>query len=247
MELARQKILLTGGTSGIGFELTKHLYLKKNKVIVVGRNREKLEKLQEEFTHIETVEVDLSASKDVQYLIEKVQKEHKDLNILINNAGIQNTYYSRLFGTSKKDIVDIEKEIHVNLISPIQLSAGIIGIIKNNPTKAIINITSGLGYAPKMSAPVYCATKGGLSVFTRALRYHYEKLGVRVIEVFPPLTDTPMTQGRGTNKMHPRDVALKCIEMIEYGNEEIGIGSNENLMERFSIDKKSLLNEFKYY
>ena len=77
---------------------------------------------------------------------------------------------------------------------------------------------------PKKSAPVYCATKAGVHIFTKVLRYQLEKTSIKVFEVIPPLVDTEMTKDNEEKKVTPEFVAKKVIKGLKKDKYEIHIG-----------------------
>jgi uncharacterized oxidoreductase len=89
MELRNKKIVITGGTSGIGLQLVKSLS-KQNQIIVIGRNETKLAALRDEFK-VFTYQADLANLKSVELAASRLVIEHKQINLLINNAAIQYT------------------------------------------------------------------------------------------------------------------------------------------------------------
>ena len=97
-------------------------------------------------------------------------------------------------------------------------------LLLRQPESAIVNVSSGLGLVPKQSAPVYCATKAGLHIFSKALGYQLAHTGVRVMEVIPPLVDTPMTAGRGRNKLSPEQLVDEFLRGFARNQREINIG-----------------------
>ena len=92
------------------------------------------------------------------------------------------------------------------------------------PEAVIGNFSSGRALAPKLSAPVYCATKAALKSFTLGLRYQAKGLPVQVIEAVMPLVDTNMTAGRGADKIPPEAAAQALLAGLESGEDEIWIG-----------------------
>ncbi|GAB3643540.1 SDR family NAD(P)-dependent oxidoreductase [Spirosoma arcticum] len=120
-----------------------------------------------------------------------LEQHHPRLNVLINNASVQ---YNYQFDTEPDALCKVDYEIRINLIAPTKL----IALLTANQDPAIVNMSSALGFVPKASAPVYDATKAGIHIFTQALRYQLP--GVRVMEVIPPLVDTPMTAGRAVRQ-----------------------------------------------
>ncbi len=198
MNLSNNVILITGGTSGIGLELVRQFYGFGNKIIIASSHPDKLEQVKKAFPAIEICVCDLRDASSVRSLIAKCLLQYPDINVLINNAGIQ---YNYLLTEVLDGYEKIEDEIRVNLISPVQLTYGLLPILLNKAESAIINISSALAFVPKMSAPVYCATKSALHVQTQVMRYQLEHARVKVFEIIPPLVETPMTQGRGKGKI----------------------------------------------
>src|SRR6478735_2274488 len=90
MKLSNNKILITGGASGIGLGLTKRFVEEGNTVIICGRREDVLKEVVKQFPTVITHKSDLSLTAERQNLFDWIQKEHPDTNILVNNAGIQN-------------------------------------------------------------------------------------------------------------------------------------------------------------
>lgn len=97
----------------------------------------------------------------------------------------------------------IETELKTNLIAPLQLIKLMLPQLLMQPKAAIVNVSSGLGLVPKQAAPVYCGSKAGLHIATKALCWQLEATPVKVFEVIAPLVDTPMTVGRSKGKITP--------------------------------------------
>ena len=226
MKLTENTILITGGTSGIGFELVRQFYELDNKLIVISSNQSNLEKLKTQFPKINILVCDLSIILSVRQLIDKCLSEYSDINIIINNAGIQNNY---TWTEEKEGYKKIENEIRVNFTSPMQIIYGLLPILTNKPNSAIVNVSSGLAFAPKKSAPIYCATKSAIHNGTKALRYQLEDTTVKVFEIIPPLVDTAMTEGRGKGKISPKELVDEFIGNFKKDKFESNIGKTKLL------------------
>lgn len=218
-------ILLTGGTSGIGLELLRQLY-DGNKIIVTSSNQSNNDKLQKNFPKAIGVVCNLGDTISVRNLIDKCRSEFRDINILINNAGIQNNY---LLIDEKNGYEKISSEITINLISPMHLIYGLLPILSDKENSAIINVSSGLAFAPKKSAPIYCGTKAAIHNTTKALRYQLENTNVRVFEIIPPLVDTPMTAGRGKGKITTNQLVNEFMKDFKNDKYESNIGKTKIL------------------
>ena len=225
MRLDGKKVLVTGGTEGIGAAVVAALLKRRARVVTCARHKPSSLPDGALFKHC-----DLTSVGERQDLIAWMASEHPDTAVLINNAAIQH-----LVDFHKTDRQDIQTatalELSLNLEAPIMLSAGMLPILARQPEAAIVNITTGLALAPKKSSPVYCATKAGLRSFTRALRYQVEEFAphIQVQEVLPPLVDTRMTQGRGSGKLPPEAVADALVSAIERGTEECYVGKSRLL------------------
>ena len=221
MNLRDNTILITGVTSGIGLALLTKFYQLGNKIIAVARDSERLNALTEKFPSIVPLQAELADHNSVENLISEIHKNHQDLNILVNNAGVQ---YNYEFGGADDNYKKIENEIRVNFTSPLQLCYRLIPILEKHKEAAIVSVSSGLGLVPKKSAPVYCGTKGGLHLFTKALRYQLEGGNIKVFEIIPPLVDTKMTEGRGSGKITAEQLTDEFIKNFERNKFEINIG-----------------------
>ncbi len=226
MDLNGKTVLLTGGSRGIGLELTRQLVARRAKVIVVGQNKYHLDAVANNYEpFVTSITADLSDTDAVDNLITKIKAEFSDLSILINNAGIQ-TEMAFLERGGSRLLSEGRREIAVNLGAAIALCGGFISLLEQQAEAAIVNVTSALAIAPKQASPVYSATKAGLRNFTRALRYQcsQDSPNILVSEVIMALVDTDMTRGRGKGKITPEQAASAIIEGLEADLDEIWVG-----------------------
>ncbi|NOU94679.1 SDR family NAD(P)-dependent oxidoreductase [Paenibacillus sp. LMG 31456] len=221
MEVTGHTILITGGASGIGLALAERFIHNDNQVIIVGRNENKLNRLKLQYPNITTYACNIGVEEQLNLLVKQLYDNHPELNILINNAGIQHNYS---FMDTSNHSDRIAEEIAVNLISPIQLISKLLPLLARQKHAAIVNVSSGLGLVPKKSAPVYCSSKAGLHIFTKALRYQLENTNIKVFEIIPPVVDTDMTKGRGRNKISPDELAAQFLTYFQKDRLEVPIG-----------------------
>jgi len=219
MQLKGNKMLITGATAGIGEALLNKFLSLGNQVIAVGRNQHRLQQLAQKDEQIIPFACDVSKREELDKLIMFVEQRHADTNVLINNAGIQ---YNYQFGEEPQLLGKIEQEINVNFLAPLKLIALMLPLLKSNKNAAIVNVSSGLGLVPKRQAPVYCGTKAGIHIFSKALRYQLKN--VKVFEIIPPLVDTQMTAGRGKGKITPEQLVDEFIRAFRKDHYEVGIG-----------------------
>ena len=224
-------VLITGGSRGIGFAMAKALTGLGNKVVITGKNEDNLHKAKQLLPKVDTLVCDLSSPLAIIELVARVRIEYPELNMLINNAGVQ---YNYSFKENESFTERVDKEIQVNLNAPVQLCARLLPLISRNSSASVVNISSGLGLVPKASAPVYCATKAGIHIFTKALRY--QMTDVKVFEVIPPLVATDMTTGRGKDKMSPDRLAEQFIQGLRKDQYEMNIAKTKllRLIQRIS-------------
>lgn len=213
--------IVTGATSGIGLELTRQLVSSGVQVIAIGRNTEVLRALAARENRLAVHAADLSKIDALPALAARIVSEHPDVRCLINNAGIQTNH--RLDDVSCS-VNAIRLEVDVNLVAPMVLTQALLPHLQARRQSVIVNVTSGLGYVPKRTAAVYSATKAGLHLFTSALRVQMEGSSVRVVEAVMPLVDTPMTAGRGRDKLSAEQAACQLIEGLLAGRTNIHIG-----------------------
>jgi uncharacterized oxidoreductase len=189
MELTNNTILITGGTSGFGLEFATRLIDLGNTVIITGRDQQKLEQTKKRLPPIHTFQSDVSDPRAIKELYEKVTGQFPALNVVINNAGEMRKI---LLQDGSSDLLDITREIEINLIGPIRMVQQFLPHLIRQRSPVILNVTSGLALVPFPIAPIYGATKSGLRSYTRSLRVQLKNTPVRVIELVAPGANTPL-------------------------------------------------------
>ena len=161
-------------------------------------------------------------------------KEFHNVNVLINNAGIQKEVRFNE-GIYRHD--EVLKEIETNFTAVVHLCALFISKFSTPRYTAIVNITSGLAFTPLAITPIYCATKAALHSFSLSLRHQLSKTPVRVFEIAPPMVDTELDQGTRDKRqsergMKPEDFASQAIDIIGKDIFEAAVGMAANLREK---------------
>ena len=205
MNLTGNTILITGGSAGIGLAFAKKFIELKNKVIVTGRTEEKLQRAAGAVPGIDTIRCDAADASAVAAMAERVKKDHPELNVLINNAGI---FHYKNLSNSGEDLSALTTEVDINVSGPIRTVAALVDILMQNKG-TIVNVSSGLAFVPLPAAPVYCATKAALHSYTLSLRSQLAEHGGRVIELMPPAVRTELTADL------PDDAGFKIISTDE--------------------------------
>jgi uncharacterized oxidoreductase len=217
-----RRVLVTGGTRGIGASLVQALLVRGDRVVATGRTAASVAEAASRWPTVHWHVLDLSTPINWPTWLDSLGGERLDLVIL--NAGIQ---VLRDFTDPDDDEIGIEEELRVNLAAPMAMARALPAVLA--PAATVVFVTSGLALAPKRSSPVYCASKAGLRSFTKSLRAQWAALGWNVVEALPPLVDTDMTRGRGTRKISAEATALQLLAGVDAGRDEIDIGATRLL------------------
>jgi uncharacterized oxidoreductase len=226
MTLRDHTILVTGGSSGIGFALAQGLLARGNRVIVCGRGEEALAHAQATEPALITRVCDVTNAESRRALVEWIAAEHPDLSVVFNNAGVQ----SRRSFTGDHALDGLEQEVAINFTAPVQLIGELLPLLRRQERAVIVNVTSGLAFAPMADVPMYCATKAALHSFTLSLRHQLRHTAVKVVELAPPIVDTALggdTRSDGTKSagmMSPEAFATEALTLLDEGRDEVLIG-----------------------
>jgi uncharacterized oxidoreductase len=224
MKISNNKILITGGASGIGLGLTERFVKENNTVIICGRRESLLEEVSGKYPSVITRRCDLSKPEEREGLFNWVSQKHSDLNVLVNNAGIQ-----QLMSLSDIDFFERAKEeIVINIEAPVHLTSLFTNLKSLN---TIINITSGLSFVPMARMPVYCASKAFFHSFTLSLRHLFKSKNIEVIEVIPPALNTDLG-GKGLHNSAPpvSDFIDAVFMQLKQGKTEITFGFSDAMI-----------------
>jgi uncharacterized oxidoreductase len=189
MNLRQQTILITGGTSGLGYEFAAQLVALGNTVLLTGRDQAKLDRVKQQLPGVHTFQSDVSDPAAIAHLHEQVVAQFPTLNVLINNAGEMRKLN---LNDPALDLRDLTREIDINLAGPIRMVQQFLPQLKTQPAAAILNVTSGIALSPFPLAPVYGASKAGLRSYTQSLRVQLQGTRVKVFELVAPGAKTPL-------------------------------------------------------
>jgi len=218
MNLEDCRVLVTGGTSGVGRELVRQLAKKGAHVVTCGRDETRCQQVRSDHPKVVVENIDLAIAGNGHRLVETAVTAMGGLDVLINNAGIQIAEdYSA--GYTDQLMANVVNQLAINVSSSVETALSALSSLAESQTPRIILVSSGLGIFPKKTAPTYCASKSAIQSFARSLRYQVEEFApqIKVIDVVLPLVDTPMTAGRGkpSDKVSPEVVAKRIIDSIE--------------------------------
>lgn len=232
MDLRGNTILITGGSSGIGWELAKQFLEKGNQVIITGRNEQKLQQAQAQLKGVHIIQSDVSNPTEIESLYQRVAKEFPNLNILINNAG---TMLKINLQSHTHGISELTQELDVNVKGPIWMSNAFLPLLKQNSQAAIINVSSGLAFVPLPISPIASATKAALHSYTLSLREQLRNTNIKVFELAPPMTKTGILDNfnkkdmRGISPMPPETLVTNFLKEFSKDIYEIRLGQANQL------------------
>jgi 3-hydroxy acid dehydrogenase / malonic semialdehyde reductase len=183
--------LITGATSGIGRSCAIAFAEKKNDLIITGRRGEILNELSKDLSAKYGVKVlplvfDIRNNKEVEDAISSLRDEWREIEILINNAGLAvglNTVQSGV-------IDDWERMIDTNVKGLLYISRAVLPLFIKNGKGHVINIGSIAGKEVYPNGNVYCATKHAVDALTKAMRIELVRDGIKVTQIAPGAIDT---------------------------------------------------------
>ena len=222
MMKATNTILITGGGSGIGLQLARALDARGHTVLICGRSEAKLREAARQLPQVATFVCDVSIEKDCLRLYDWVQQNYPECNWLINNAAIA---HRGDFLQEAASLHHAKTEFQTNMLAPIRLSYLFLPHLLRQQNSRIINISTGLVYAPLRSYPFYNATKAALHSFTQVLRMQLKNKPVHICEALLPVVDTPWHKGRQPDSaISPEEAVKEMLEKIQKNKAEIRVG-----------------------
>ncbi|MGH9466835.1 MAG: SDR family NAD(P)-dependent oxidoreductase, partial [Terriglobales bacterium] len=191
MKLRNKRVLITGGSSGIGFALAKAMLDSGAHVVITGRRPDALiaatNQLAAKNGHVWGVAADVGSAEGRARTLTGALDALHGLDILVNNAG--GVRAGRLEATTE---VEIEAMIRVDLLAPILLTRAALPALRQSGEAMVVNIASGIALVGTPFYATYGAAKAGLAHFGEALRRELKSEGIHVLTAYPGGTDTPM-------------------------------------------------------
>ena len=232
MKTTHNTILITGGGTGIGLSLAEVFLREGNQVIICGRREEKLLEAQKTYPQLAIKVCNVADAVERQELFKWATENFPNLNMLVNNAGIQRQID---LTRGAEELLKGEDEITINLSAPIHLSALFIPHLRKQAEAAIVNVSSGLGFVPLTIVPIYCATKAAIHSYSMSLRHQLRRTTIRVFEIIPPTVETELDRGARAQRRQeyrgipPAEVAEASLEGMLKDEFEIAIGQAQGL------------------
>ena len=212
-------ILITGANRGIGKSLVKSSLEKgARKIYATSRDLSKMPNFGDE----KVVPLELDITDSVQIL--KIAEKTKDVEVLINNAGI----------LSQGNVLDgqisaIENDMKVNYYGTMNMMRAFAPILEKNIPAKIVNLVSIVAYSPLPSIAGYSASKTALYSATLSVRIELAKKGITVHAINPGAIDTDMNKGSEWDMPAPDGIATTILDKVEAGEldivpDEMGVG-----------------------
>ena len=223
-EFAGKHVLVTGGTSGIGLALADSFREAGAKVAVCARSTETLQEFAATRRDALAIRGDVTVDADRETMLDRVMSEFGGLDILVNNAG---RLIERDFIAAPPATEGIAAEFALNLLAPIALTSAFLRLCAK--PDAIVFVSSGYALASPRRAPTYGAAKAGLHGFADGLRRQFEGSSTQVLEVVPPVVDTPATAHRAVRKVSPGDVADATLAALRRRKHRAYVGAAQFL------------------
>jgi NAD(P)-dependent dehydrogenase (short-subunit alcohol dehydrogenase family) len=190
MKLDGKVALITGGTEGMGYSTAKLFLEEGARVVITGRSKEKgarAVKSLGKLGRVRFVQGDVSRATSARRMVETTVKAFGRIDILFNNAGV---YLEKLAEDTSEE--EWDRVLDINLKGTFLVTKFAIPYMKRQRSGAIINNSSDAGLVGNRSCPAYCASKGALTIMSKAMALDYAKYGIRINTVNPGCIDTPM-------------------------------------------------------
>jgi len=211
-DLKNKKVIITGGSRGIGLSVLSNIYEQGGEILTIGSNLSNLENLKKNFPNIKIEQLNLKNPNEVLNQFPKFIDTLGGLDILVNNAGIT---MDNLTLRMKED--EWNNVIDVNLSSVFFTCQTAIKAMIKNKSGCIVNITSVVGHTGNAGQANYTASKAGVVAMTKSLAKEYAKKNIRINCVSPGFIATDMTKDL---KEEYKNELLKNIPINRLGTGE---------------------------
>lgn len=207
--------LITGASTGIGATYADRLARRGYDLILVARNRERLDALARRITNatqrsVEVLAADLNDRADLERVENKL-KSDASITMLINNAGV-----AALPPLADSNVTQLESMIELNVTALMRLTAAVTPAFIARQSGAIINIGSIVSVAPELLNGVYSGTKAFVFAFSQSLRHELSNQGIRVQVVLPGATATDLWSSAGASvDILPQEIVMSVDDLVD--------------------------------
>jgi short-subunit dehydrogenase len=215
--------LITGASSGIGAAMVEVLGDAGVSQVIVARRADRLRALGERFDAVEVLVADLTTTKGLQAVAERISDETSPIDLVVNNAG---------FGTSgafhELDAERLDREVALNVGALTQLSRAALGVMVPRGRGYLLNVSSVASFQPAPRLAVYAATKAYVTSLTESLHEEVRGTGVHVTALCPGLTRTEFQSVSNTESYqstYPSFTWLDATSVARAGLRDVAKGS----------------------
>ena len=218
MLLENKCALITGGSAGLGYEISKAFLKAGCDIFITGRDEEKLKRALNQLSleypqrKIKALSSDVSSEKDCEHIIDSFIGEFKRIDILVNNAGV----YGPFGSISKDNWKDWKEAIKINLFGSVYLASLVSELMKQNNFGKIIQLSGGGATNPLPYISSYAASKAAVVRYIETLAVELEEFNIDVKAIAPgalntSLLDDILKNGKGKidEKFYEKQLELK--------------------------------------
>lgn len=226
MKTTGNTVFISGGSAGIGLAIAKKLSAAGNKIIINGRNEERLQNALKQLNNAVAIQGDLSVEADRIAIAKQLKENYPETNIIINNAGAAFSYLlNETLNAHEKAAI----EMNTNYFSVIHFTELLLPHLIQKTEAAVVNVSSIAVFGSHKLLPTYGATKAALHSYTVALRYSYEEQkNLQIYEVYPPLVNTEFSaEIGGANGIPPEEVADELLLALEKNQFDVPVGDTK--------------------
>lgn len=216
MDLSTAKVLVTGGSSGIGKATAKLLVEAGAQVVINGRTMKTLKATAEEIGATPAVG-DVGIEADAKHVVKKAIKTMDGLNVLVNNAG-----YGMFSELVDLGVEDFESVLNTNVIGAMLMARESAKHFIEESYGNIINVSSTAGTKGFTGGTAYCASKFALGAMTECWRSELRQHNVRVMQINPSEVQTQFSQNAGMGerefnetKLVAEDIGQTIVSMLQ--------------------------------
>ncbi len=217
--LSGKVALITGGGTGIGRAIAVAFAREGANVALAGRRLEKLKEVAGEVKKqgagAKAIECDVTRARDAERAVRETAKQFGKLDVLVNNAGILSV--ATVDGISE---AEWDRVMTVNVKGPFLMSRAALKEFRKAGGGAIVNIGSVLGLVAMKDRAAYCASKGGVTLLTKAMALDHAHENVRVNCICPAIVETELVRGlfdSGEQGQALRKARLTTIPLGRFG------------------------------
>jgi uncharacterized oxidoreductase len=217
MRLEERKILITGGSSGIGLELAKAL-APTNEVAIAGRDVRRLERAKAGLPVLHVFRLDVTSETEARAAVDWMTNHLGGIDLLINCAGV-------LKNQAVESAADaaITEEVAVNLLGAVRMTRVALPFLRRSDDGAVVLFSSAVALGASPGLAVYAATKAAVHSLSRSLRAELRN-EVKVFDVLPPWVDTELARGLARTTMPAVRVVEEIMRALRRDQFEVYIG-----------------------